>query len=124
MKEEIEYWITVNGNHIPVKKGQTKEDAISSFLKDKGDDRGKSVTELKAQLAKDIKKKSNVIKLPPKEYAQLCSAVRTTYGNKIPKVGKIFLSSDFYRFRYNKSKEQILCTFKISIEENEDFFED
>lgn len=28
-------WITVKGNHIPVKKGQSKEEAIKEFLKDK-----------------------------------------------------------------------------------------
>ena len=29
---EIESWITVRGNHIPIKKGQSKEDAVKSFL--------------------------------------------------------------------------------------------
>lgn len=29
--EEIE-WITVNGSHIPIKKGQTKEEAIQEFI--------------------------------------------------------------------------------------------
>ncbi len=28
-------WITVKGNHIPIKKGQTKEQAVKEFLKDK-----------------------------------------------------------------------------------------
>lgn len=39
-KDDVE-WITVKGNHIPVKKGQTKEQAIKEFLAKKG---GKTVT--------------------------------------------------------------------------------
>lgn len=33
-KEELE-WITVNGNHVPVKKGQSKEEAVKSFIEGK-----------------------------------------------------------------------------------------
>ncbi|MBP5789220.1 MAG: hypothetical protein J6W29_03195 [Neisseriaceae bacterium] len=29
---EIESWITVRGNHIPIRKGQSKEDAVKSFI--------------------------------------------------------------------------------------------
>ena len=29
-------WITVRGNHIPIKEGQTKEEAVKSFLEKKG----------------------------------------------------------------------------------------
>lgn len=32
---EIESWITVRGNHIPIKKGQSKEDAVKEFVKSK-----------------------------------------------------------------------------------------
>ena len=32
---DIESWITVNGNHIPIKKGQTKEEAVKSFVEKK-----------------------------------------------------------------------------------------
>lgn len=32
---EIESWITVKGNHIPIMKGQSKEDAVKSFLEKK-----------------------------------------------------------------------------------------
>lgn len=34
--DDIESWITVRGNHIPIKKGQSKEEAVKSFLKSKG----------------------------------------------------------------------------------------
>ena len=30
--DDIESWITVKGNHIPIKKGQSKEDAVKSFI--------------------------------------------------------------------------------------------
>lgn len=32
---DIEAWITVKGNHIPIKKGQSKEDAVKSFIESK-----------------------------------------------------------------------------------------
>lgn len=38
-------WITVRGNHIPIKKGQTKDEAVKSFFeskKDKGSDSNKT----------------------------------------------------------------------------------
>ena len=34
--EDIE-WITVKGNHIPVKKGQSKDEAVKEFLEGKKD---------------------------------------------------------------------------------------
>lgn len=30
-EEDIERWITVNGNHIPIKKGETEEEAVKRF---------------------------------------------------------------------------------------------
>lgn len=33
--DDIKEWITVKGNHIPIKKGQTKEEAVKSFLDEK-----------------------------------------------------------------------------------------
>lgn len=34
--DDIVSWITVKGNHIPIMKGQSKEDAVKSFLESKG----------------------------------------------------------------------------------------
>ena len=51
--DDIE-WITVKGNHIPVKKGQSKDEAVKEFLKDK---EGKSLDkkeETKKELIDDI----------------------------------------------------------------------
>ena len=33
---EIESWITVKGNHIPIMKGQSKEEAVQAFIEKKG----------------------------------------------------------------------------------------
>ena len=38
----IETWITVKGNHIPIMKGQSKEEAVQSFLEKKGKSSGGS----------------------------------------------------------------------------------
>lgn len=42
--EDIKEWITVRGNHIPVMKGQTKEEAVKGFIEKKkgGDTKDKS----------------------------------------------------------------------------------
>lgn len=52
--DDIE-WITVRGNHIPIKKGQSKEDAVKSFLESKG---GSSKTESKPESSKSEKQGS------------------------------------------------------------------
>lgn len=36
----IEAWITVKGNHIPIMKGQSKEEAVKSFIEKKGQSTG------------------------------------------------------------------------------------
>lgn len=33
--DDIESWITVKGNHIPIRKGQSKEEAVSNFMERK-----------------------------------------------------------------------------------------
>lgn len=33
--DDIESWITVRGNHIPIKKGQSKEEAVKAFVESK-----------------------------------------------------------------------------------------
>lgn len=35
--DDVKEWITVNGNHIPIMKGQSKEDAVKSFIASKSD---------------------------------------------------------------------------------------
>lgn len=38
--EDIIEWITVKGNHVPIKPGQTKEQAVKEFVKKKGKEAG------------------------------------------------------------------------------------
>ena len=40
LDEDNIQWITVKGNHIPIKEGQSKEDAVKSFFESKGGESG------------------------------------------------------------------------------------
>ena len=51
--DKKEQWITVNGNHIPIKEGQTKEEAVENFLKVKNKFESESVSAVKNE--KDLK---------------------------------------------------------------------
>ncbi len=68
-------------------------------------------------------KKKSADLLDKKEYAELCSAVRTEHADKIPKKGKMLYGNYFYMFRYTKSQERIVCTLRIPIEGNEEEIE-
>ncbi len=65
------------------------------------------------------REKKHAVILDKKEYAELCSAVRTKYADKIPHDGQILYGKYFYQFRYTKSKERIVCTYRLRIEGNE-----
>ena len=52
-KEDLQ-WITVNGNHIPIKEGQSKEEAVKSFIESK---EGKNETNQFGRTAKEKKVK-------------------------------------------------------------------
>lgn len=45
-KDENIKWITVKGNHIPIKKGQTEDEAVKAFLSKVGDDSVKYYSEM------------------------------------------------------------------------------
>lgn len=66
------------------------------------------------------KTKSSIIRLPVQEYAEFCSAIRTKHADKIPAKGTILYGNHYYKFTYSKTKEQILCRFKVPILGNED----
>jgi hypothetical protein len=51
--EDIQEWITVRGNHIPIKKGQTKEEAVKSFIESKGGNGEKEEAHTKHGYEKD-----------------------------------------------------------------------
>lgn len=68
-------WITVKGNHIPIKNGQNKEEAIKEFFEKKSgksQESGseKSSKETRASLAEKIAELVNPEKISKKEYAK------------------------------------------------------
>lgn len=67
----------------------------------------------------DERRPPKIVDLPKKEYAELCSAIRTRYADKIPTKGQILYGNNYYRFRYNRNDEEITCTFKVPIIGNE-----
>ena len=58
--------------------------------------------------------------LPKQEYAELCSAIRTKFANKIPKSGGMLYKDSYYVYNYNKHEERIVCVDKYEIKGNED----
>ncbi len=52
--DKKEQWITVNGNHIPIKEGQTKEDAVENFLRVKNKFDSESVDKINITNQVDI----------------------------------------------------------------------
>lgn len=83
--KEIEYWITVNGNHIPVKRGQTKTQAVDEFLKEKDDVRGYSAKELKERQEQEL---PQTYSLPDEKLPISLSARWMNYEIELPN-GKI-----------------------------------
>lgn len=70
-----------------------------------------------------IKEGKKLIILPKKEYAELCSAIKTRYANKISKNSNILYKNHFYMYNYNKDTEQIIFSLKINIDGNEELIE-
>lgn len=64
--------------------------------------------------------KRDFVTLGKREYAELCSAIRTKYTSKIPRNGQILYGEHYYRFRYSKPTERIVCVFKLPIKGNEE----
>lgn len=65
---DIESWITVKGNHIPIRKGQSKEEAVKSFIEKKGGESG------------SVKESSP--KKPKSSYAQVASLIKKDLASK------------------------------------------
>lgn len=59
--DDIESWITVKGNHIPIRKGQSKEDAVKSFI-EKKEGRKTAYKESRANFRTAAKERDKVIK--------------------------------------------------------------
>lgn len=80
--DDIESWITVRGNHIPIKKGQSKEDAVKSFLKSKGGNSSTKGSEQKNELSIAYHKDKGHIKEgnPPKGWTKVEGATTAPNG--------------------------------------------
>ena len=52
-KDDEVQWITVKGNHIPIKNGQSKEDAVKSFFESKGKSSGEKSESKKVDNSKN-----------------------------------------------------------------------
>ena len=62
-KREVKQWITVNGNHIPLYDGDTKEQAVSRYIANKNESiKNKQIAENKKQTDKLSNKGNNSIK--------------------------------------------------------------
>ena len=60
-KDDDVEWITVKGNHIPVKKGQSKDEAVKEFLEDKENKSNKKnkISEIDKQRKEFLKEDNN-----------------------------------------------------------------
>lgn len=101
---DIESWITVNGNHIPIRKGQTKEEAVKSFVEKK---QGKSGSgegsashgsgEYKEQTSQKKESKATFPKAfsePKEDYKKL----RDSFGSHYDKLYKSQYLDDKYEY--------------------------
>ncbi len=78
-----------------------------------------ALDEIDKRNKRDRSTAEKTVLLPKKEYAEFCSSVRTKYADRIPKQGQMLYGGNYYRFRYSKSQERIVCTFRLRIEGNE-----
>lgn len=109
-------WVTLkNGRHIFIKEGQTLAGALKESDRQKTED-------LKRIYDSDFGGTDGhkVVWLEKKEYAEVCSAIRTKFADNIPAKGCIFHKNDFYGFHYNEKTYRIVFRLKIEIEGNED----
>lgn len=70
---DIKQWITVKGNHIPIKKGQNKDDAIADFF-----DKSKEKKDVKSYKADTLKKVE-----PKKEIKEKQDKINKTVTDKV-----------------------------------------
>lgn len=81
--DDIESWITVKGNHIPIKKGQSKEDAVKEFISKKSDkefskraEKPQSIGEATKKVVSQVKENREINKAAKKEYPAEFETVR------------------------------------------------
>lgn len=69
--DDIELWITVKGNHIPIRKGQSKEDAVKSFLENKGGNSSAKVEKTESKQEEKVDKSNNSGKIYTKTMSKI-----------------------------------------------------
>lgn len=110
-------WVTLkNGRHVFIKEGQTLAGALKESDRQKTED-------LKRIYDSDFGGTDGhkVVWLEKKEYAEVCSAIRTKFTDNIPAKGSVFYRNHYYLFKYDNNACQIVYYKKIPIVGNEDF---
>lgn len=80
--EEIT-WITVKGNHIPIKKGQSKEDAVKSFFESKkSGEKSSQKSESKQSKATTPEKAKSASGVNSKPYKDMMARAKKSKENK------------------------------------------
>lgn len=103
---EIESWITVRGNHIPIKKGQSKEDAVKSFIASKGGNAEKGSNK-KSELSLIYHKDKGHVKegRPPKDWSKVEGATTAPNGYSWYSNGKSMFGGERESYLYKDEKE-------------------
>jgi len=95
--EELD-WITVKGNHIPIKKGQDKGDAIADFFDKKKDEKSTNLAKTMRDTSYDIIIKEKEFKIEEiKRQRKPDDKLIQFYKNEIDKVKKL-KENDLYKF--------------------------
>ena len=120
--DDIESWITVRGNHIPIKKGQSKEDAVKSFIEKKGgkekggDYEAQGRETAKREASHEFKKRSGVglkfTELGKGDHGQTIGQLRES-GKDVGKLDKAmqYVHYGFKEEKGNKMSPQQLLDF-------------
>lgn len=108
---EIESWITVRGNHIPIKKGQSKEDAVKSFIKSKGGNIEKGSNQ-KSELGLIYHKDKGHVKegRPPKGWTKVEGALTAPNGYSWYSNGKSMFGGERESYLYKDEETKEFAT--------------
>lgn len=94
MSDNVKDWITINGNHIPVKEGQTKSEAANNFLKEKAE-KGKM------RIKKGLKKTEDISKYVKEKLEKVGYEIETHHSGlsdseyiTIKNAGELFGKAD------------------------------
>lgn len=95
-QEEPEEWITVKGNHIPIRKGQSKEDAIQKFIEDKQTGGYSEKNKSNRAIAAELEEKSNVSQLAKKLGVKSSDINGVLYTDEWHHTNKNYTKTDYY----------------------------